>query len=53
MPATSAETIVGVADRLFTAIENGDKAAVDRMWSDDIAVWRVGAHRDNEKARAL
>jgi ketosteroid isomerase-like protein len=52
MPAT-AQTVVDVADRLFAAIEKGDKAAVDRMWSDDIAVWRVGARRDNDKARAL
>lgn len=52
MPAT-AEAIVDVADRLFTAIEKGDKATVDRMWSDDIAVWRVGARRDDDKARAL
>jgi ketosteroid isomerase-like protein len=52
MPAT-AEAVVDVADRLFTTIENGDKAAVDRMWSDDIAVWRVGARRDNDKTRAL
>jgi len=53
MPASSAETIVDVADRLFTAIENSDIAAVNRMWSDDVAVWRVGARRDNDKARAL
>jgi len=53
LPATSAQTITDVADRLFTAIEKGDRAAVDRMWSDDIAVWRVGERRDNEKARAL
>jgi ketosteroid isomerase-like protein len=53
MPATTAETIVDVADRLFTAIENSDMAAVDRLWSDDIAVWRVGARRDNDKRRAL
>jgi ketosteroid isomerase-like protein len=52
MPAT-AEAIVDVADRLFTAIEKSDMAAVDRMWNHDIAVWRVGAHRDNDKARAL
>jgi len=52
MPAT-AETIVDVADRLFTAIEKSDMAAVDRMWSDDIAVWRVGARQDDDKARAL
>lgn len=53
MPATTAETIVDVADRLFTAIEKSDKTAVDRLWSNEIAVWRVGARRDNDKARAL
>jgi len=52
MPAT-AEAIVDVADRLFTAVEKSDMAAVDRMWSHDIAVWRVGARRDDDKARAL
>src|ERR1700739_4537873 len=52
MPAT-AEAVADVADRLFTTIEKGDKAAVDRMWSDDIAVWRVGARRDNDKTLAL
>jgi ketosteroid isomerase-like protein len=53
MPAASAESIIDVADRLFAAIERGDFAAVDRMWSPDIAVWRVGARHDNEKSRAL
>jgi ketosteroid isomerase-like protein len=53
MPAASVETIIDVADRLFAAIERGDFAAVDRMWSADIAVWRVGARHDNEKSRAL
>lgn len=53
MPATTAETIVDVAERLFTAIEKSDVAAVDRLWSNDIAVWRVGARRDNDKARAM
>jgi ketosteroid isomerase-like protein len=52
MPAT-AGAVVDVADRLFAAIEEGDKATVDRMWSDDIAVWRVGARRDDDKDRAL
>lgn len=46
-------TVVEVADRLFAAIEYGDRAAVDRMWSPDITVWRVGARRDDDKARAL
>ncbi len=53
MPTTSAETVVDVADRLFAAIEQGDVAGVDRLWSNDIAVWRVGARRDNDKARAM
>ncbi|HZC51910.1 MAG TPA: nuclear transport factor 2 family protein [Mycobacterium sp.] len=52
MPAT-AGAVADVADRLFAAIEKGDKATVDRMWSDDIAVWRVGARRDDDKDRAL
>lgn len=53
MPATTAQAIVEVADRLFAAIENSDVAAVDRLWSDDIAVWRPGARSDNDKPRAL
>ncbi|WP_068175612.1 nuclear transport factor 2 family protein [Mycobacterium sp. UM_CSW] len=53
MPAATAQTIVDVADRLFAAIENTDVPAVDRLWSDDIAVWRTGARRDNDKARAM
>jgi ketosteroid isomerase-like protein len=53
MSVAGSDTINGVAGRLFAAIENGDRAAVGRLWSDDIAVWRVGAHRDNDKARAL
>jgi ketosteroid isomerase-like protein len=53
MPATTAENIVDVADRLFAAIEKSDMAAVERLWSDDIAVWRVGARRDDDKGRAL
>ena len=53
MTATTAETIVDVADRLFAAIEKSDMAAVDRLWSDDIAVWRAGARRDDDKRRAL
>lgn len=53
MPAATAEVVVDTADQLFTSIVNGDKAAVDRLWSDGIAVWRVGASRDNDKPRAL
>ncbi|OCB24456.1 DUF4440 domain-containing protein [Mycobacterium malmoense] len=53
MPAASTEIVAEAADRLFAAIERGDFAAVEAMWSDDIAVWRVGARRDDGKARAL
>ncbi|SPM32393.1 Ketosteroid isomerase-related protein [Mycobacterium rhizamassiliense] len=53
MPAATAEVIVEAADRLFSAIEKSDVDAVDRLWSDDIAVWRVGSRRDDGKTRAL
>ncbi|OBA62412.1 DUF4440 domain-containing protein [Mycobacterium sp. 1100029.7] len=53
MTAATAQVVLDTADRLFASIVNGDKAAVERMWSDDIAVWRAGASRDNDKARAL
>ncbi len=53
MSAIDASDVRDVADRLFAAIEHGDKAAVARLWSHDIAVWRVGARRDNDKTRAL
>ncbi len=53
MPAATAEAIVDVADRLFSAIEKSDVDAVDRLWNDGIAVWRSGARRDDDKARAL
>jgi ketosteroid isomerase-like protein len=53
MSAATADSIVDVADRLFSAIEKSDVDAVDRLWSDGIAVWRPGARRDDDKARAL
>jgi ketosteroid isomerase-like protein len=53
MPAATAEVTADVADRLFSAIENSDVDAVDQLWSDGIAVWRTGARRDDDKARAL
>jgi ketosteroid isomerase-like protein len=53
MPAATAQTIVDVAGRLFAAIEKTDKAAVEQLWSDDIAVWRTGSRRDDDKARAM
>ena len=49
----SREVITDVADQLFTAIERSDVAMLNRLFNDDVAVWRVGAHRDNDKERAL
>jgi ketosteroid isomerase-like protein len=51
MPAPGA--IVNAADLLFAAIERGDEAALEQTFDDDIAVWRVGSHRDDDKGRAL
>jgi ketosteroid isomerase-like protein len=53
MPTSSTETVIDAANRLFAAIERSDIAAVDAMWSDDIAVWRVGSRRNDDKARAM
>jgi ketosteroid isomerase-like protein len=53
MSAATAEVIVDAADHLFSAIEKSDVAAVDRLWSQHIAVWRVGSRHDDDKARAL
>ncbi len=55
MSATDADhgqhVIVDLADQLFAAIERSDEATLNRLFSDDIAVWRVGARRDNDKDR--
>ena len=57
MPAAnsghSQEVIVDLADQLFTAIEQSDLAMLNQIFNDDIAVWRVGTRRDNDKERAL
>ncbi|ORA19463.1 nuclear transport factor 2 family protein [Mycobacterium arosiense] len=57
MPASGTETVIDAANRLFAAIERGDIAAVEAMWSNDIAVWRTGSHRGpltaDDKARAM
>ena len=51
MPA--AEAVVDLADELFAAIVRGDEATLEQMFDDDIAVWRVGSRRDDDKVRAL
>jgi ketosteroid isomerase-like protein len=49
----AAEIIVDVADELFTAIERGDEPRLDELLAGDVAVWRAGAQRDDDKERAM
>jgi ketosteroid isomerase-like protein len=49
----SQQVIAEVADQLFAAIERSDETTLNQLFDDDIAVWRVGARRDNDKERAL
>jgi ketosteroid isomerase-like protein len=49
----SQHVIAEVADQLFAAIERSDETTLRQLFDDDIALWRVGARRDNDKERAL
>ena len=57
MPASdsghSQHVITDLADQLFAAIERSDETTLTDLFSDDIAVWRAGARRDDDKARAV
>ena len=53
MSTVEVDNVNAVANQLFSAIEDGDRAGVERLWHDDILVWRPGARRDNDKPRAL
>jgi ketosteroid isomerase-like protein len=46
-------TVGDVADRLFTAIERGDRAAVEVLWDDDVLVWKSAEPEEQAKKRAL
>jgi len=52
MSVANTEAVADVADRLFQAIENSDIAMVERLWDDDVVVWKV-ADRDRDRERAL
>lgn len=52
MTVVDGDTVAEVADRLFEAIEAGDREAVRQLWNDDVVVWKV-ADRDRDKDRAL
>ena len=53
MPTVTADVVADVADRLFTAIENGDAATVEGLWDDDVLVWKSAEPEDQAKKRAL
>jgi ketosteroid isomerase-like protein len=53
MSAAEPDTIAAVADRLFAAIEQANVPALHQILDDEVAVWRVGAPRDDDKQRAL
>ncbi|MGV9796438.1 nuclear transport factor 2 family protein [Mycobacterium sp. NPDC003449] len=53
MPVTDADAHDEIANRLFEAIERGDKARIAAMWAADVLVWHSGDTRDNARARAL
>ncbi len=49
----TAEAVLDLADALFAAIERGDEPELDRLFADDIAVWRAGAQREDDKRQAM
>lgn len=51
--ATAMRTVLGVADRLFGAIEDGDVARVEQLFGPDIAVRKTGDERDNDRRRSV
>jgi ketosteroid isomerase-like protein len=46
-------TVAEAADRLFAAIESGDADTVEKMWDDDVLVWKSAEPEDQVKTRAL
>src|SRR6478609_7820590 len=53
MPSVTADVVADVAERLFAAIENGDAATVEALWSDDVVVWKSAQPEEQVKKRAL
>jgi ketosteroid isomerase-like protein len=51
MPA--AQAVLDLADELFAAIERGDEPHLNTLFAEDVAVWRAGAQRDDDKERAM
>ncbi len=50
---SAAEAVTDLADGLFAAIERGDEPQLGALFAEDVAVWRAGAQRDDDKGRAM
>ena len=46
-------TVAELADRLFAAIGSGDAETVEKMWDDNVLVWKSAEPEDQVKTRAL
>ncbi|HEX2212336.1 MAG TPA: nuclear transport factor 2 family protein [Mycobacterium sp.] len=53
MSDIDAQTVGEIGDRLFAAIERGDIAAVDALFSPDVMVRKTGDQHDNDRARSV
>jgi hypothetical protein len=53
MLTINTDKIEGVANALFSAIEQGNTVAIEGLFAEDIAVWHSGDRRDNDRSRAL
>lgn len=53
MPETDTRAVVELADRLFSAIENSDIAAVEQLFSPDISVWKSGDEQPSGHDRSV
>lgn len=53
MSETDTRAVIEIADRLFNAIENSNIAAVEQLFSPDVAVWKSGDERPNGRERSV
>ncbi|MGB2918691.1 MAG: nuclear transport factor 2 family protein [Mycobacterium sp.] len=53
MSETDLRTTADVADRLFDAIERGDIAMVEQLFSPEVAVWTTGDERPSDRATSV
>jgi ketosteroid isomerase-like protein len=52
-PQLRSSVVARVADRLFSAIENGEAGTVEALWADDVLVWKSAEPQEQAKDRAM